>query len=239
MNEDVFELDDLRRQDARFRSVEWTHRRHGHITVIMTCAGREALFERTWKSLELDLMYRMYSMKDLERAGQAATFFRALELAAEQPDFERVTILEDDLVGARRALLYAAHTVYDDDVAMHSWFHQLSPNPPQQGAKWMIDRAANHSCNQAITMPASTVHALLDSVRRTPWTEPHGADMLIGQVMPDAKVAYHFPNLVDHVGGDSSLVGNTGARRSSTFPGEHFDAYDLTRQASSGDPTGR
>ena len=42
-------------------------------------------------------------------------------------------------------------------------------------------------------------------------------------------VAYHFPNIVDHVGGDSSLTGNTGPRHSCTFVGESFDALDLTR----------
>lgn len=229
MNEDEYELDDLRQQRERFRPVEWKSRNQGLITVIMTCVGREALFDRTWKSLQLDDMFRMYSVKDLECVGQAATFFHSLELAAAQPDFERVTLLEDDLIGARRAMLYIAHAVLDDDIAMHSWFHQLAPNPPQRGAKWMIGPAREFSCNQAITMPAKTVHALLNSPQRKNWSTPHGADMLIGQVMPDAKVAYHFPNLIDHVGGDSSLVGNTGVRRSPTFVGEDFDAYDLTR----------
>lgn len=213
----------------RFRHVKYTHRYPGHITVVMTCAGREALFERTWESLNLAGAARMYSMTDRARIGQAQTFFHALELAACQPDFERVTILEDDLIAVRRAMLYIAHTEFDDDIAMYSWFHQLAPNPLQRGPVWMIERAADHSCNQAITMSAKTVHALLDSPQRKAWPTPHGADMLIGQVMPDAKVAYHFPNLVDHVGGDLSLVGNTGARRSLTFPGEAFDAYDLTR----------
>ena len=226
---DEFEEDDLRRQAERFRPVKYTHRRNGHITVIMTCLGREELFERTWKSLALGGAARMYSVKDLERRGQATTFFHALKLAAKQPDFERVTLLEDDLIGVRRALLYIAHTEFDDDIALHAWFNQLAPNPPQRGPVWMIEQAEYFSCNQAITMPASTVHALLDSQQLKNWSEPHGADLLIGQVLPDAKVAYHFPNLIDHVGGGESLVGSVGLRRSSTFPGEYFDAYDLTR----------
>ena len=224
---DEFEEDDRRRQAERFRRVEWTHRKNGHITVIMTCLGRETLFERTWASLALSGAARMYSVKDCVQKGQAATFFYALELATRQPDFERVTIFEDDLIAVRQALLYIAHTEFDDDIAMYSWFHQRAPNPLQHGPVWMIDRAANHSCNQAITMSAATVHALLDSPQRKSWSSLHGADMLIGQVMPDARVAYHFPNLVDHVGGEHSLVGNTGARRSPTFPGEDFNAYDL------------
>ena len=226
---DEFEEDDRRRQAARFRPVKYTHRLNGHITVLMTCVGREALLERTWASLALSGAARMYSVTDRNRLGQAATFFHALELAARQPDFERVTILEDDLIAVRRAMLYIAHTVFDDDIALHSWFHQLAPNPPQPGPVWMVEQAEHFSCNQAITMPAKTVHALLDSPQRKSWSSLHGADMLIGQVMPRAKVAYHFPNLVDHVGGEHSLVGNTGARCSSTFPGEAFDAYDLCK----------
>lgn len=229
MTEEECEADDQRRQRERFRPVRHAGRRSGHITVVMTCTGREALFERTWASLDLGSAHRTYSVKDLHNAGQAPTFFHALELAASQPDFEHVTLFEDDVIGARRACLYIAHTEIPDDVAMVSWFHRLAPNPLQSNTTWMIERAADFSHQQAVTLPAATVRALLASEQRRLWSTKHGADMLIGEVMPDAKVAYHFPNIVDHVGGDASLTGNNGPRRSATFVGEDFDAYDLTR----------
>lgn len=248
---DEFELDDQRRQAARFRPVTHGPRQWGHVLAIMTCTGREELLARTldaidarvWRgrcvlmadgrlntaTIPYQWFVRHPSARIDRRIGQARTFFETLREAAETPGFTRLTMFEDDLRAVQHLLNYVAAVKYDDDIAMHSWFHQLAPNPLQTKPMWMIGTAREFSCNQAITLPASTVHALLASSQLKNWSEPHGADMLIGSVMPDASVAYHFPNLVDHVGGDSSLVGNTGARSSPTFIGEDFDALDLTR----------
>lgn len=240
---DEFEEDDRRRQAARFRRVEFGHRAEGHAIIMMTCRGRGELRERALNSIGNPRRYctlvcdgheaiqpRRWWARDFptpEPVGQAQTFFHALRLAKVTPWFTRLTLLEDDIVVAKSFLDYVDTTEIPDDVSMVSWFHQLAPNPPQPPRTWTIAPAREHSCNQAITMTAKTVRALLASEQLKTWAEPHGADMLIGQVMPDALVAYHFPNIVDHVGGDASFVGNTGARRSPTFVGEDFDAYDL------------
>ena len=252
--DDDFERMDLERQRARFRRVEIDPReRHdrGHVLAVMTCSGREPLFRRTLQSLELGGYSRwpgpslvvgdghvqrpggswwlFHTSARLDhRVGQARTFFETLRLATQFSGFSRLTMFEDDVVVPENALDYISSLYYPDDVAMFSWFHQLAPNPSQSRPVWMIGAARDHSCNQGITLSAKTVHELLASQQLKTWREPHGADMLIGQVMPDALVAHHFPNIVDHVGGDSSLVGNTGDRRSPTFVGESFDALDLT-----------
>lgn len=249
MTEEECEADDLRRQDERFRPVEHTYSQRGHVLAVMSCAGREALLQRTLASLKADdwigpkmimMDGRAFIVRPVDwwlfhpsarldsRVGQARTFFETLKVASQFPNFSYLTLFEDDVVVAENALNYIATMKYPNGVAMVSWFHQLATGDEPR-TTWVIDSAKNHSCNQSITLPAATVRALLDSSQLKSWSNLHGADVLIGQVMPDARVAYHFPNIVDHIGGDHSLVGNTGARRSPTFVGETFDALDLTR----------
>lgn len=219
---DEFEADDRRRQAERFRPVRPAQ---GHGFIVMTTPGRHDLLWRTLVSLTFE-KHNILVIEDAKREGQAKTFFRVLKRAAA---FSRVTIMEDDIIVTRNFLDYVLATDVEN-FALVSWFNRGVPNPqPAYKPYWMIDRAAEFTCNQAITMPAATVHALLASPQLRDWKEPHGADVLIGQVMPDAPVAWHFPSLVDHTGGLHSLVGNaaSGARTAATFPGEAFDASTL------------
>lgn len=228
MTDEECEADDRARQAARFRPVERAEAVDGHLFMMMTCYGREKSFERSRKSLGFSGgPYPTSFVSDNKLQGQAETFFRALRKAAAWPGLRYLTLFEDDVVGARKARQYIATTRFPEGVAMVSWFHRLSPNPPQVGATWMIGPAHEFSHQQGITLPARTVYLLLASQQLKKWSERHGADMLIGLVMPEAKVAYHFPNIIDHVEGDASLTGNTGPRRSATFVGEGFDAFDL------------
>ncbi len=231
MTDEECEADDRARQAARFRPVERAEFDPGHIAAWMSCPGREEALGRTLDSLHWRTWpgKRTYAKDVNPPRGQAQTFFELLARAWQTPGFTYLTMFEDDLAAAENALLYIATTKIPDDVAMVSWFHRFAPNPPQAITTWMIGPAHEFSHQQAITLPAKTVKALLASKELREWSEPHAGDMLIGQVMPDADVAYHFPNIVQHEEGEASLTGNVGSRRSCTFVGESFDAFDLTR----------
>jgi len=232
MSDEELEADDQLRQAARFRTVRRAAVTPGHVLAVMTCAGREALFERTLTSLNFNRWRgTIHLIRDELRVGHAQTFFNILRCAAAITGFQRLTMFEDDVIAVRNALDYIATTAIDDDLVSASWFHIQAPLPRTDTVRWMVEPASTFSRTQAVTLPARVVHRLLASEQLRTWTEPHGADMIFSQVMPDEPVAYHFPNLVDHVAGLQSLTGNTGlgARTSPTFPGENFDALDLTR----------
>jgi hypothetical protein len=230
MTDEELEADDRARQAARFRPVERVEASDGHMFMMMTCPGREESFDRSRKSLGFSGgPYPTSFVSDNKLQGQAETFFRALRKAAVWPGMRYLTLFEDDVVAAKNARKYIATTKFPEGAVMVSWFHRLVPMPLSKDARWMFEPAQAFAHQQAVTFPAATVHALWASPQLKNWSEPHGADALIGLVMPEAKVAYHFPNIVDHVGGNASMVGNTGARDSLTFVGEAFDALDLTR----------
>jgi len=180
-------------------------------------------------------------------AGQAKTMLRVFEAAAEHPALTALTLIEDDVVLARNALDYFATTNIDDDLALISWFTTQNYRAPFSPFL-RITSAATHQpsnagvtfpaatvhavldryfpTNQAITLPADTVRAVLDSRRLHEWPTKHGADTIFWEV-PGKPCAVHYPNLVQHVGGLESLVGNEGARVSPTFLGEDADAFAL------------
>ena len=140
--------------------------------------------------------------------------------------FTALTLLEDDIVLAKNALDYIATTRIDDDLGFISWFSVYSYDGPRIPPLLHCIPACDYQFNQAITFPARTVHELLASDALKNWSEPHGADRIYKDVFPDRKVAIHYPNLVQHVGGTESLVGNNdhGPRESLTFIGEDVDA---------------
>lgn len=163
--------------------------------------------------------------------GQAQTFFRALRWATAVQNFTALTLLEDDVVLAKNALDYIATTKIDDDLGFISWFSIYRHDGPRIPPLLHCIEARDYQFNQAITFPARTVHELLASDALKNWSEPHGADRIYKGVFPDRKVAIHYPNLVQHVGGRNSLVGNNdhGPRESMTFIGEDFDALSMVR----------
>ena len=161
--------------------------------------------------------------------GQAKTFFKVLAYAATLEPFTALTLLEDDVVLAKNALDYIATTKVDDDLAFISWFSTYSYAGPRLPPLFHCIEARDYQYNQAITFPARTVHELLASDALKNWAEPHGADRIYRDVFPDRKVGVHYPNLVQHVGGTESLVGNSdqGPRVSLSFIGEDVDALSL------------
>lgn len=196
----------------------------------MTCPGRQDLRERTQASLRNGGWDRWLGPKlvieDVDGVGQARTFFAALRAAAACPDFVALTLFEDDIIVAKNMLGYVARfdlTDYD----LVSWFCRRGCLHGANGAPHVeLESAYQFAYNQAITMPASTVRTLLASPLLDTWPM-HGADTLVGRVMPNAKIGRHFPNLADHVGGGRSIVGSAGRQTSSTFIGETFDALTL------------
>ena len=132
---------------------------------------------------------------------------------------------------ARTRFYYIATTRIDDDLGFISWFSPYSYDGPRIPPLFHCIPARDYQFNQAITFPARTVHELLASDALKNWSEPHGADRIYKDVFPDRKVAIHYPNLVQHVGGTQSLVGNNdhGPRTSLSFLGEDFDALTMVR----------
>ena len=241
-------LAELRRM-LPWRSVHRQPASDGHVLAVMTCAGRERFLDRTYASLRNAGLSWWRGKKILvtdggaprdpwpgwhvsasqTRLGQAQTFFRALREAASSPTLTALTLLEDDVVLARNALDYIAATKIDDDLGFLSWFSVETCTIPRLLPIVSCRRATTYQFNQAITFPVATVRELLGSKALQTWGEPHGADRLYERVFPDRYVGWHYPNLVQHVGGKASTVGNDshGERVSPTFIGEDADALDL------------
>jgi hypothetical protein len=208
----------------------------GHVLAVMTVRGRN--IPRATTSIMRALLtwdawkgrHRLLTDGDnCPLEGQAKTFFRALHWAAQISNLTALTLLEDDVVLAKNALDYIATTRIDPDLAFVSWFSIDSYLGPRLLPLLHCVDARDYQYNQAITFPARTVHELLASDALKNWSEPHGADRIYKDVFPDRKVGIHYPNLVQHVGGTASLVGNNhqGARTSPTFIGEGADALAL------------
>lgn len=205
-----------------------------HLLLVMTCRGREAFFGPLWERMQDEWFddILVAAVMDTTGAGQAKTFFRALQLAVDYvPNLTALTLLEDDVVLAENALDYIATTKIDDDLAFISWFSVDHYSGPRLSPTLDCIPARDYMFNQAITFPARTVHELLASDALKNWSELHGADRIYKDVFPDRLVAVHYPNLVQHVGGTQSLVGNNshGLRTSPTFIGQDADALALVR----------
>lgn len=223
----------------------------GHVLALMTCAGRETTLHRTLSSIERAGLHRWSGPKFLLVDGtelnipvhefnyeswhvrvcgplrsQAKMLLKVFETAADIPTMTALTLVEDDVVFAENALDYIAATEIDPDLALLSWFTSVDHVEPLTPFLCVTPAQHYHPTNQAITFPASTVHEVLASRRLHDWPTPHGADAVFLDV-PGKPCALHYPNLAQHVGGNESMVGNTGARLSPTFIGEDADALDL------------
>jgi len=206
-----------------------------HHIAVMTTPDRRDLMPRTWASLVLAGHERWpgarHCLVDDDYIGQARMFLRALEWAASDPDLTKLTLFEDDVVLTKNALDYIATVEIDPDIAFVTWFHQYDAAPlikeQRLGSAWQCLPSSAFCSNQGLTIPARTVRRLLASDALKNWPEPHGGDRVFGVVMPTELCALHVPPLVQHVGGEASLVGNTGKREAVIFPGEDFDALTL------------
>lgn len=163
---------------------------------------------------------------DTGRVGQAKTFFSILE-GAWRAEVDFLTLFEDDILPARGLLGYIQHTIIDDDLVLMSWFSDREWAPQTYRPQITIVPTEDYCFHQAITLPRWTIAALLDSAVVKTWSEPHGADRVYAKALPGQLCGVHYPNLVQHIGGNESVVGNMGMRRSPTFIGEEADARDL------------
>lgn len=202
----------------------------GHLVFVQTCSGREQMLDRTMKSLgAAGALPSLNVLCDHNRDGEAKTFFRILQAAASYPRMTALTLFEDDIVLAKNAFDYIATTRIDPDLAFVSWFSIYYHGGYRLPPLLSCFLARDYSFHQAITFPARTVHELLASDVLKNWPEPHNADRMYKDIFPMRKVAVHYPNLAQHVGGTDSAVGNNkdGPRLSLTFIGEDTDALDL------------
>lgn len=167
-------------------------------------------------------------LSTIECLGQARTFFRALQIAAPN---KMLTFFEDDIELAKDSLAYMKRVVMDPDLALISWhdvpmclFRSIPPPPV-----FTIMAAQSWARAQAITLPQRTILAVLDSPITRAWPTRHGADRIFAAVMPGTLCAVHYPNLVQHVGGLDSEVGNTfeGERLSLSYIGSDASALAL------------
>ena len=225
---------ELRRM-MRWRNVQRLAKTDpGHVLAVQTVTARLRrchLDLQAWGKWQHSKFLGVDGMNDTPLQGQAKTFFDILRRAANVHGFTALTLLEDDVVLAKNALDYIATAKIDDDLAFISWFSVETCEVPRVPPILVCYPALGYMFNQCITFPARTVHELLASDALKNWNEVHGADRIYEKVFPEKLVAVHYPSLVQHVGGQESLVGNNshGLRVSPTFPGEDFDALSLIR----------
>lgn len=219
-----------------------------HVLAVMTCAGREKALAQTMKALNWAGIERWRGPKLLvcdgalnlavssdwivvnrrERpAGQAKTFLDVLQAAAGFKYLSALTLFEDDVALADNALDYIAEVEIDPDLALISWFTIDNFAAPFTPFLYVTPAVTYRPSNQGITFPAATVREVVEAGVLENWSEPHGADAVFLKMTKPCAV--HFPNLVQHTHGNESLTGNVGARLSTTFPGESFDALKLWR----------
>lgn len=218
-HEDLVQARFERCAELRRMTVARTVRRtispgYGHVLGIQTCKGREVFRQKLSDSL-MAAGLRWWRGPKIEvtdfSGSQAQGFFRVLRDAAKQKNFSALTLLEDDVELSRGALDYIQNVVVDDDLALISWFSTNNYTAAEHPVLDCSLTAKDYWFHQCITLPARTVHELLDSDVLKNWAEPHGADMIYGKVFPDRRVAIHYPNLAQHVGGLDSRVGNSGS----------------------------
>jgi len=159
-----------------------------------------------------------------EPLGSARAYARAFRLALTvDPDFDQLTILEDDVELCSNALTYMSRVEVPSDIAFVTWFTYAydwrpSPHAPVEPSPATRARDEKHGIlaarpsrffilTQAVTFPRQTADLLLECpMFGAEWTERDGHDLMIGHALGDARYAAHFPVLVQHVGGLSSAV---------------------------------
>lgn len=240
-------LTELRAQVRPHRTVRRGVSRGDHVLAVMTCVGREAALAQTMKALNRAGIDRWRGPKLLvcdgeppyappdwivvakreQPVGQAKTFLDVLQAAAGFKHLSALTLFEDDVALADNALDYIAEVEIDPDLALISWFTIDNFAAPFAPFLYVTPAVSYRPSNQGITFPAVTVREVVDGKLLDTWSEPHGADAVFLKMSKPCAV--HFPNLVQHTHGNASLTGNVGARLSTTFPGENFDASSLWR----------
>jgi hypothetical protein len=220
---------------------------YNHALIVMTSPRKKPYLERTLESLKAAgsdwwegpkfvvadgckpiVPDDWVVLPTVECLGQARTFFRAFNVAAA---FNMLTFFEDDIELAKDSLAYIKRVVFDPDLALISWhdvplcpFRSVPPPPV-----FTIVPAKSWARAQGITIPRRTILNVLDSPITKAWPVRHGADRIFSAVMPEVPCAVHYPNLVQHVGGLDSEVGNTfeGERLSLSYIGSDASALAL------------
>lgn len=211
------------------------------VMAVMTAPRSDSMLERTLASLSHAGLERWKGPKlivsdgcapqvpgwetfgSTEVLGSMRTLLRLLcIMVAEYPNHTLLSF-QDDVVLPRNGLDYIARTIVPDGVALLSWFSMF--DLPVRGPALGVFPLPLFDCGQGITVPPTTIATVVASGVAETWPRKHGCDRLFGAAMPDALYAIHYPNLVQHIGGLNSAMGNEylGARMSPSFIGEDAD----------------
>lgn len=220
-----------------------------HALIVMTAPRKLPFLDQTLKSLQAAGLERWKGPKYIcadgyspdarlgwrykvcaEQRGQAKSFFAALKTASEIPELAYVTLFEDDIVLSRNALDYIKRVEIGDNILLVSWYSRYSSPTQLLEKPKMLKIPSNRFAGfPGITMPNSTVRALLASDTVRDWTELHGADHSIMRAFTSGFCRVHFPNIVQHMGIAETTTASKHSEEniSPTFAGEDFDAMSL------------
>ena len=217
----------------------------GHALAVLTAPRKVSLLERTLASLEAAGLERWLGRKFLVDDGSGAVVPQGWTgLASEKSEggvskilllfctlledtsFETLTFFEDDIVLAKNALDYIAQTSVDDDLALLSWHCQYELTGRPQLVLLPTDLFTRV---QGVTFSRETIETIVMSgINENTPAVGRSNDQFLKTALPGKVYGVHFPNLVQHTGGDVSALGNVGERLSPSFVGEEFDALKLS-----------
>ena len=241
------------------RAAGWTEptlrNRQGHVLAVMTCPrpAEQDYLKITLATLKFAGLERWLGPRMIvadgyeplvvgwpvypsaERLGNSKTFLRALTLAVDTPGFTALTLLEDDVCLARNALDYiagidvVADPAVNRDLTHVAWCSFQPPRLPQKARIYDVILTNDFVGNQAVTMSAERVRALLASPAVRRWNARHNADLLFTVAFPDQPCGIHRPNLAQHIG-LASAVDDTRTIHPASLDFYIGDALDLLRK---------
>lgn len=150
---------------------------------------------------------------------------------------DRLLYFEDDIVACTNAIPRMLEVDVPDDCAWTSFFDMkeipYGMPPGIYAVSTMGKDGRGFWGAQAMMIPARTMRfAVENQSALRAYGNKHCGDCLLGyELLRQQKSSYavHVPNLVEHVGAVSAIWSWTPKinRRSTSFPGEAFDAYTL------------
>jgi hypothetical protein len=222
------------------------------VVLITTCGGRDSQYLRrlltqidssNWRGPRIVVSDGRQSVltgwrvaASSHNEGQKRTYWRALAIGLEEARrrrFDRILILEDDVVLCRNALQYMESARLPSVLDFVTWFdgHAIPPRA-RQGIYPVLGQS--FFCLQGVTWSCATAERLLTAPAAQQWKERHSGDILVAKILRGRYYGVHVPNLVQHLGATSVCnpgQGLTGVRVANNYPGHDFDALTLGRSA--------
>lgn len=172
----------------------------------------------------------------MRRPGNLHAVLEAFTIGAE---YDRLLFFEDDVIACRNAVVRMRQVGVPDDCAFTTFFDMKEGRCGDPAGLSRVPAMGKDGRGfwgtQAVMFPQRTLRYLVDNKRF--WVDAvpnkHSADALFSHQLlysPWPQYALHTPNLVEHVGDVSSVFFWTPKvnRRSTSFPGEGFDALSLS-----------